>query len=146
MILIQSNIEYIRVLSYLERDFPVSLHVIVFHLFHHMPMFLRRFGPAYGFWMYPMERFNRWICARITNRRHPESTVLESYRFFELAFFMQLSGKLPQCVTTTDLADVHVAEPSEQYWLSYSQSSSEYGLMDFIGHMLYLEWVNTICT
>ena len=60
-----------------------------------------------------MERFNSWICAQITNRRHPESRVLESYRLFELAFFMQLSGKLPQCVTT-DLADVHVAEPSEQ--------------------------------
>ena len=25
-----------RVLSLLERDFPVSLHVIVFHLLHHM--------------------------------------------------------------------------------------------------------------
>ena len=40
-----------RVLSLLERDFPVSLHVIVFHLLHHLPMFIRRFGPTYGFWM-----------------------------------------------------------------------------------------------
>jgi hypothetical protein len=85
-----------RVLSLLERDFPVSLHVVVFHLLHHLPMFIRRFGPAYSFWMYPMERFNSWIAARITNRRYPENTVLESYRLFELSFAMQLCGKLPQ--------------------------------------------------
>ena len=29
-----------RVLSLLERDFPVSLHVIVFHLLHHLLMFI----------------------------------------------------------------------------------------------------------
>lgn len=29
-----------RVLALLERDFPVSLHVIVFHLLHHLPRFL----------------------------------------------------------------------------------------------------------
>ncbi len=32
-----------RVLALLERDFPVSLHVIVFHLLHHLPTFLKRF-------------------------------------------------------------------------------------------------------
>lgn len=99
-----------RVLSLLERDFPVSLHVIVFHLLHHLPMFIRRFGPAYSFWMYPMERFNCWIAARITNRKHPEATVLESYRLFELSSFMQLSGKLP-LDAAVDLADID--EPSD---------------------------------
>ena len=47
-----------RVLALLECDFPVSLNVIVFHLLHHLPMYLRRFSPAYIFWMYPLERFN----------------------------------------------------------------------------------------
>ena len=56
-----------RVLSLLERDFPVSLHVIVFHLLHHLPEYLRRFGPVYGFWMYPYERFNSWINRRVLN-------------------------------------------------------------------------------
>ena len=41
-----------RVLSLLERDFPVSLHIIVFHLLHHLLMFIWRFGPTYGFWMW----------------------------------------------------------------------------------------------
>ena len=38
-----------RVLSLLERDFPVSLHVISFHLLHHLPMYLRWFGPVYKY-------------------------------------------------------------------------------------------------
>ena len=100
-----------RVLSLLERDFPVSLHVIVFHLLHHLPMFICRFGPAYSFWMYPMERFNSWIAARITNRRYLENTVLESYRRFELSFAMQLCGKLPQD-TAVDLEMTDLYEQS----------------------------------
>lgn len=100
-----------RVLSLLERNFPVSLHVIVFHLLHHLPIFIRRFGPANGFWMYPMERFNSWIASRITNRRHPENTVLETYRLFELTFFMQLSGIIPQDVAS-DLTDT-ISEHSQ---------------------------------
>lgn len=49
------------VLSMVERDFPTCVHVISFHPLHHLPMFVRRFGPLHGFWMYPMERFNNWI-------------------------------------------------------------------------------------
>ncbi len=84
-----------RVLCLLERDFPVSLHVIVFHLLHHLPAYLQRFGPVYGYWMYPMERFNSWITRRVMNRRFPEATVIETYRLSELANFMDMSGQLP---------------------------------------------------
>ena len=83
-----------RVLSPLERDFPVFLHV--FHLLHHLPMFIQRFGPPYGFWMYPMERFNSWVSRRVLNRRYPESTVLETYRLHEFTSFLQISGQLPE--------------------------------------------------
>ena len=38
-----------RVLALIERDFPVSLNVISFHLLHHSPMYIRRFGPVYEF-------------------------------------------------------------------------------------------------
>ena len=38
-----------EVMALLKRDFPVSLQVIVFHLMHHLPMFLKRFGPVYSF-------------------------------------------------------------------------------------------------
>ncbi len=89
-----------RVLALLERDFPVSLHVITFHLLHHLPLFLKRFGPVYGYWMYPLERFNSWISRRVMNRRFPEATVIETYRLYEFAHFLQISGQLPQKALT----------------------------------------------
>ena len=94
-----------RVLCLLERDFPVSLQVIVFHLLHHLPMFIRRFGPACGFWMYPFERFNSWIGQRVHNRRFPEATVIESYRLFEVTHFVRMTKQLPQG-STLDFWDV----------------------------------------
>lgn len=84
-----------RVLSLLERDFPVSIHVTMLHLLHHLPKFIRRFGPVHGYWMFSMERFNSWIARRVHNRRFPEATIIESYRLFELSFFSQISGLLP---------------------------------------------------
>ena len=68
-----------RVLALFERDFPLSLQVIVFHLLHHLPRYIKLFGPVYSFWMYPYERFNSWISRRVLNRRYPESTVLATY-------------------------------------------------------------------
>lgn len=84
-----------RVLSQLERDFPVSLHVSVFHLLHHLPFYIGQYGPAYSFWMYPFERFNSWIIRRVHNRRYPELTVVETYRLYEWAHSLQISGDLP---------------------------------------------------
>ena len=84
-----------RALCYLERDFPTSVHVVVFHLLHHLPFYLRRFGPIYGYWMFPFERFNSWIIRRVHNRRYPESTVVQTYRLYEWAHFLQSSGHLP---------------------------------------------------
>ena len=83
-------------LSLLERDFPVSLHVSVFHLLHHLPMYIRRFGPVYSHWMYPYERFNSWIIRRVLNRRYPEATVIETYRLHNWAHHLAISGQLPK--------------------------------------------------
>ena len=85
-----------RALVLLERDFPVSLHVIVFHLLHHLPFYIRRFGPIYSFWMYPYERFNSWLIRRIKNRRYPEATVIETYRLYEWAQYLHMAEQLPQ--------------------------------------------------
>ena len=41
---------------------------------------MQKFGPVYGTWMFPFERFNSWICRRVLNRSSPEATVLETYR------------------------------------------------------------------
>lgn len=90
-----------KALSLLERDYPVSIHVIVFHLLHHLPMYVRLYGPLHGFWMYPFERFNSWISRRVLNKRYPESTVIETYRLFEATSFLQLSKQLPASATPT---------------------------------------------
>ena len=87
-------------LARIERDFPTSINVIVFHLLHHLPLFLRRFGPVYGFWMYSFERFNSWISRRSLNRRFPEATVIETYRLYELAHYICVSTKLPPAALT----------------------------------------------
>ena len=76
-----------------ERDFPVSMNVIIFHLLHHLPFFIRCFGPVSGFWMYPYERFNSWISRRVNNRRYPEATVVETVH-------LKMSGKLPESFCT----------------------------------------------
>lgn len=103
-------------LALIERDFPVSLNVIVFHLLHHLPYFIRRFGPVNNYWMYSFERFNSWISRRIKNRRFPESTVIETYRLYEWSNHLQSSGKLPPSFTSTfslfeDNADFRTDKP-----------------------------------
>ena len=50
------------------------------HLIRHVADGIQEFGPVYGTWMYPYERFNSWICQRVLNRSNPEATILETYR------------------------------------------------------------------
>ena len=103
-----------RVLALIERDFPVSLNVISFHLLHHLPMYIRRFGPVYEFHMFPMERFNSWIGKRVMNRRFPEATVVESYRLFEFSFFLQISDRIPnsKCFDVLDGNETDISRES----------------------------------
>lgn len=100
-----TSIGILEKLALLERDFPLSLQVIEFHLMHHLPKFLERFGPVNMFWMYPYERFNSWIIRRVMNRRFPESTVVETYRLTEWASFMELSGELSKGTITGAITD-----------------------------------------
>ena len=93
-----------RVVSLLERDFPVAVHVIMFHLLHHLPMYINRFGPVNGFWMYPIERFNSWLSSRVLNRCFPEATATEIYRLFDLTYYLHLTKQLP---------DTSVMEPDD---------------------------------
>lgn len=90
------------VLALIERDFPLSLQVIVFHLLHHLPRFIKMYGPVYSFWMYRYERFNSWIKRRALNRRYPEATVIQTYLLSEWAYFMELSGKFEGVLPSDD--------------------------------------------
>ena len=86
-------------LALIERDFPVSLNIIVFHLLHHLPFYLKRFGPVHGISMYSYERFHLWVSTRVKNRHYPESTVMETYCLYEWANYLQLSGRIPSTFT-----------------------------------------------
>lgn len=98
-------------LALLERDFPVSLNVMVFHLLHHLPLYMRHFGPVFEYWMYPFERFNSWLGSRVTNKRYPESTVVETYRVYEWAVHLQMSGQLPAgSILATDTMALNMKE------------------------------------
>ena len=130
-----------RVLALLERDYPVSLHVIMFHLLHHLPMFIRQYGPVCNFWMFPMERYNSWISRRVTNRRYPESTVMETYRLFDLASFLQLSNQLPpdsSCDIETD--DISDEDPGSNEQCTDFLTESQLGSLDHYYQTNVLEY------
>ena len=50
------------------------------HLIRHIVDGMQQFGPVYATWMYGYERFNSWLHRRVTNRRYPEATLMETYR------------------------------------------------------------------
>jgi len=50
------------------------------HTLHHMVEGMEHFGPVYGTWMFPFERFKSWMCRRAVNRFRPEATIMETYR------------------------------------------------------------------
>ena len=116
-----------RVLVLLDRDFPVLLNVIVFHLLHHLPMYLRQFGPAYTFWMYPLERFNSWIGRGVHNRRYPEATVIETYQLFEFSAFLSLAKLLPR-YSIADIDNIDNQAPKNK--VSYPDSDNKQCLGD----------------
>ena len=55
------------------------------HLLRHIVDGMKQFGPVYATWMYAYERFNSWLYRRITNRRFPEATLMETYRVSDVA-------------------------------------------------------------
>ena len=50
-----------------------------------------------------------WIKSRVQNRRFPESTVIETYRLYELGFHLQMAEQLPGGATM-DISDRKVEE------------------------------------
>ena len=68
-------------LALLERDFPAALFNITTHISHHFVEKIKRFGPLYSSWMYPLERMNSWISRRCTSKNdNLERTVMETYQ------------------------------------------------------------------
>ena len=92
----QLEVEVNEALAIMERDFPVDIQVyqthrycihniafcfvqvIIMHLIRHIVDGMQQFGPVYATWMYGYERFNSWLHRRVTNRRYPEATLMET--------------------------------------------------------------------
>ena len=132
-----------RVLALVERDFPVSMQVIVFHLFHHIPMFLKRFGPVHSFWMYNFERFNSWITRRVLNRRYPEATVTETYRITAWAQYLELSGQLSKGAIIYNTTDEDNGE-DEDSTLSHSGNNIFVLTSEQVDSIIYLRFLNLV--
>lgn len=54
--------------------------VVTNHILHHLPEGIEKFGPVHGTWMFAYETFNSWLCRRALGRKHPEATILRTYR------------------------------------------------------------------
>lgn len=67
-------------LCYLEMAFPVSLQVVMLHLFQHLPECIQRFGDVHSIAMFACERYQHFLVSRIHNKRYPEACVLETYK------------------------------------------------------------------
>lgn len=81
-------------LCMLERDFPVSLQTFYFHLLHHLPQYIRMYGPPKNFWMFPYERFNHTLTAAISNNQHPEVSAVKKMEVQWLLSMLEHSGFL----------------------------------------------------
>lgn len=87
-----------KVLPLLEMNFPTHLQNITTHILHHIPDGIRRYGPVYGTWMFVFERFNSWICKRVTNMQYPEATAIETFLLHDWCHYMLSSGRAPKSI------------------------------------------------
>lgn len=46
--------------------------------------------------MFVFERFNSWICKRVTNMRYPEATAIETFLLHDWCHYMLSSGRAPK--------------------------------------------------
>lgn len=117
-ILMQLRTECIRYSLFMNVIF--LSHFMSFSIYYitYLPTFIRRFGPAYTFWMYSFERFNSWIRRRIHVRCFPETTVVEIYCLFEFTVSVYL--KTASCgVYFEYILDISVNMNSQSLMFNY---------------------------
>ncbi|OWF49211.1 hypothetical protein KP79_PYT24455 [Mizuhopecten yessoensis] len=78
----------------MERDFPLSLQSFVMHLLHHLPSYVKLYGPPSNFWMFPYERFIKTLSECITNSRYPELNVVKKMETQWLVNMLDIAGFL----------------------------------------------------
>ncbi|CAC5363257.1 unnamed protein product [Mytilus coruscus] len=52
------------------------LQTFYFHLLHHLPQYIRLYGPPRNFWMFPYERYNHTLTEAVSNNQYPELSAI----------------------------------------------------------------------
>ncbi|VDI17765.1 Hypothetical predicted protein [Mytilus galloprovincialis] len=79
-------------LCMVERDFPASLQTFYFHLFHHLPQYIRLYGPPRNFWMFPYERYNHTLTEAVSNNKYPELSAIKKVEVQWLITLLDSAG------------------------------------------------------
>lgn len=75
--------QLVETLCLLEKYFPPSLFDIMIHLTVHLVREVRLCGPVYFRWMYPFERFLKFLKSNIRNKNRPGGCIAENYTAYE---------------------------------------------------------------
>ena len=75
------------VLCLLEKEFPPSFFDPMTHLLIHLVEELEICGPVHTRWMYPMERYMKFLMGFVRNMARPEGSIAEGYALEEVLGF-----------------------------------------------------------
>ena len=96
------HMKLITSLSTLEGLLPRSTFSIQFHQLVHAVVALRRWGPAKGYWMYPIERYLGELARSKTSQKSPEASIINSHKQKVSTYLLGCDVKdkhlLPNCV------------------------------------------------
>ncbi|OWF38509.1 hypothetical protein KP79_PYT12185 [Mizuhopecten yessoensis] len=79
-------------LALMERDFPCSIQGAVMHIMHHLPHYLRKFGPVSNFWMFPFERLDSTLSRAIGSARYLELAAVKHMKIQWMMSMLQAAG------------------------------------------------------
>ena len=75
------------ILCKLETIFPPSFWNVMEHLPVHLAQEAYLGGPVHYRWMYPFERFFKWLKQKAKNKAKPESSMVIAYLIYEIQIF-----------------------------------------------------------
>ncbi|XP_021342795.1 uncharacterized protein LOC110443119 [Mizuhopecten yessoensis] len=137
----QMEAQWHRVLALMERDFPCALKGTVMHLMHHLPRYIRMFGPVSNFWMFPFERMNSTFSKAIAGARYPELAAIKHMEIQWMLTILRAAGYLG------DVRNIHNPESSLAGGRSRSHTltDEEYGHLYDMFEEMGITWGTNRC-
>ncbi|XP_035675575.1 uncharacterized protein LOC118415244 [Branchiostoma floridae] len=100
--------------SLLERDYPLAMKTLMFHLPHHMVKIIAEFGPMTAYWMMPFERFMGSFMRMMTNRKYPTRTAAEAYKIRLFCKMMEFAELMPETTDPVETSHSHSGLEDEE--------------------------------